>query len=82
MAKKTPKAKAQQLSEETLAQLASVRTSRKRLTVDRGAAQANAGAMDQVDERQARGNYLAQLRCLLTEDDQERAKKEALEYKF
>lgn len=66
MAKKTPKAKAQQLSEETLAQLASV----------------NAGAMDQVDERQARGNYLAQLRCLLTEDDQERAKKEALEYKF
>ena len=61
-----PASKEPHLSKETRAQVVSV----------------NAEAMDRVDERQARGNYLAQLRYVLTEEDQDRAKKEALDYKF
>lgn len=42
----------------------------------------NARAVEHIDQRQARGNYLAQLRCLLTEEDQAHARREALDFEI
>jgi hypothetical protein len=38
--------------------------------------------MKRVDRYQARGNMLAQMGCVLTKEDQDRARAEVLAYKF